>query len=64
MASEAQRRANQKYKEKNKGIYVEMRYKVTIEERDMIKAYCDVHNVTVSEFIKKLVFDTINGEAL
>lgn len=64
MASEAQRRANQKYKEKNKGIYVEMRYKVTIEERDMIKAYCDERNVTVSDFTKKLVFEAINKESI
>lgn len=64
MASEAQRKANAKYKEKNKGKYVEMRYKVTIDERDIIKAYCDDHNISVSDFTKKLVFDEINKESM
>ncbi len=64
MASEAQRKANAKYKEKNKGKYVEMRYKVTIDERDTIKAYCDDHNISVSDFTKQLVFDKINKESM
>lgn len=63
MASEAQRKANAKYKEKNKGKFVEMRYKVSIEERDIIKNFCDQHDISVSDFTRKLVFDEINKQS-
>lgn len=62
MASEAQRKANAKYKEKCKGKFVEMRYRVSIEERDAIKAYCDAHNVSVSDFTRELVFEKITSQ--
>ncbi len=63
MASEAQRKANAKYKEKNKGKFVEMRYKVSIEERDIIKNFCDQRDISVSDFTRKLVFDEINNQS-
>ena len=55
MATDAQRKANTKYKEK----FAEMRYRVSVEERDEIKAYCDAHNISVSDFTRELVFQKI-----
>lgn len=60
MTTEAQKRANAKYKEKNKGKYVELRYKVTLEERDVIKAYCEAKKVAVSDFTRELVLEQVN----
>ena len=62
MATESQKRATQKYKEKNKGKFVEMRFKVSVEERNQIKTYCDEHGIAVSDFVRKLVFDAINKQ--
>ena len=62
MTSEAQKKANAKYKEKCKGIYVEMRYRVTVEERDAIKAYCDERNISVSDWTRELVFREMNRD--
>ena len=59
MATEAQKKATAKYKEKMKGKYVEMRYKVTPEERDLIKAFCDSKKVAVSYFTRELVLEEI-----
>ena len=59
MATEAQKKATAKYKEKMKGKYVEMRYKVTLEERDLIKAFCDSKKVAVSDFTRELVLEEI-----
>ena len=59
MATEAQKKANAKYKEKMKGKYVELRYKVTLEERDQIKAYCDERKLAVSDFTRGLVLEKI-----
>lgn len=59
MATEAQKKATAKYKEKMKGKYVEMRYKVTPEERDLIKAFCDSKKVAVSDFTRELVLEKI-----
>lgn len=59
MASEAQKKANARYKEKTKGEIVEMRYRVTPEERDQIKKYCDENNTNVSDFTRDLVFKVI-----
>ena len=59
MATDAQRKANAKYKEKCKGKFAEMRYRVSVEERDEIKAYCDAHNISVSDFTRELVFQKI-----
>ena len=59
MATDAQRKANTKYKEKCKGKVAEMRYRVSVEERDEIKAYCDAHDISVSDFTRELVFQKI-----
>ena len=59
MATDAQRKANTKYKEKCKGKFAEMRYRVSVEERDELKAYCDAHNISVSDFTRELVFQKI-----
>ena len=59
MATDAQRKANTKYKEKCKGKFAEMRYRVSVEERDEIKAYCDAHDISVSDFTRELVFRKI-----
>ena len=59
MTTEAQKKANAKYKEKMKGKYVELRYKVTPEERDEIKAYCEAKKVAVSDFTRELVLKIV-----
>ena len=46
-------------KEKCKDKFAEMRYRVSVEERDEIKAYCDAHNISVSDFTRELVFQKI-----
>ena len=54
--SEAQKRATYKYREK----FEEVRFRVTKEQKEKIKAYCDAHNVSVSEYVSKLVLDSID----
>ena len=33
--------------------------RVSVEERDEIKAYCDAHDISVSDFTRELVFQKI-----
>lgn len=56
MSSDAQRKATAKYK----GKFIELRYRVTDEERNIIKKYCEEHDISINEFTRKLVFDEIN----
>lgn len=60
MATEAQKKATAKYKEKMKGKYIEMRYKVTPEERDLIKSFCESKQIAVSDFTRELVLKKVN----
>lgn len=63
MSSDAQKKANTKYKRIKRENIVEMRYQVTTNERDIIKNYCEQHNISVSDFTRKLVFDEINKQS-
>ena len=56
MSSDAQRKATAKYK----GKFIELRYRVTEEERRIIKKYCEEHDISINEFTRKLVFDEIS----
>lgn len=59
MNTDAQRKATSKYKSQ----FIELRYRVTENERNIIKKYCDEHNISINAFTRKLVFDEINKQS-
>ncbi|WP_405373551.1 hypothetical protein [Pseudobutyrivibrio sp.] len=55
--TEAQKRATYKYREK----FEEVRFRVTKEQKEQLKAYCEKNNVSISEFVSKIVLDALNS---